>query len=669
MSKEQDKLRKWQGRLTTCMADYNEERYNDRELIYNGTHDVDPDINSDDTVKKQANIVVNAVYEFIEGMVDSTIPDVSAIPKKQSAIELARIAENMVKNIVDDLPMTRLNDVNERVTYIQGTSLFDVKVDEDGVISVDNPHIKNFLYPKGATEIEELDYFIVLYSVSKAHIKRAYGVDVESESEEYQGVRYFDTEQVGVHTDEKVTLCVGWEKDNDGDIGKFSWVNNTIIENLPRYYYRRIDVCSECSEPQDDDIQACRKCGTAVTPLETCAGCGQQMFGPVCQQCGQSAVQYIEPTLCTECGNDTFKTVCPICGSDHFKTKITDTEKLAYAVQTPYGMIPPGTEVPYFIPKTYPIVARINVPVNLQLEGQSDIDIVRDLQDALKKVVSTMVEKLIRGGTIIKALKEHKFELTNDLYQVVRGDAAELQYLGPVSLSGDIEKDLVMAQYLYQKIQDSIGITDAWLGKNDASARTGIAKQIQVQQSGGRLNSKYLNKNDSYGQLYRIIFERILAFDDEGGEYITQNIGGDTESAEYNRYMFLKPDGRNGWKYDISFVFRGVSGVEGLPKDKNWLLAQAIQLAQYQYIDMEQFWSFMQTINFPMSTKILQDVQKKMAEQKAMAAQQTQDPKSMNQDAILQHLPPEQQALFNSASKEDQQALLSEIAGAGSGGQ
>ena len=233
-------LWKWQDRLNKCLRDYNEDTFNERELLYNGYHDVDADINDSKAPDKQANVVVNAMYEFIEGMVDSTIPDVTVDAKSGRVLELARVAENVVKNIVADLPMMRLNDVNERTTYIQGISLMVVNVDSDGNITIDNPHPKNFIFPKGATEIEDLDYFFILYSKTKDQVKRIYGKSVESETETYSRVRSFDTSQEGSNADEKVTVNVGWYKDDDGDIGKFVWVNNTVLEDLPKYYWRRV---------------------------------------------------------------------------------------------------------------------------------------------------------------------------------------------------------------------------------------------------------------------------------------------------------------------------------------------------------------------------------------------------------------------------------------------
>ena len=366
-------LKKWQDRLSTCLSDYNEDDYNERELIYNGYHDVDADINSPNEPNKQANVVVNAVYEFIEGMVDSTIPDVTTFAKHANAMGLAKVAENMVKNVVDDLPMTRINDINERTTYIQGISFVVVNVDEKGQISLDNPHPKNVLWPKGATEIADLDYFFILYAKSKEYIKRRYGVNVDSESETYTSVRSFDVSQEGGPTDEMVTLNVAWYKDADGDVGKFAWVNNTIIENLPKYYHRRVDVCTECGQIKDDEIKACKKCNMAAMTIETCAQCGQEKFGPVCQNCGSQDTDYVEPTLCTECGNDEFKTICATCGNDKFKKTIATSETLSFAVKTPYGEITAGETVPYYVPTEYPVIERINVPVNLQLEGQSDI--------------------------------------------------------------------------------------------------------------------------------------------------------------------------------------------------------------------------------------------------------------------------------------------------------
>ena len=97
----------------------------------------------------------------------------------------------------------------------------------------------------------------------------------------------------------KVTEIIAWYKDKDGDIGRFVWCNNTVLEDMPKYYHRRPD-------------------GT-----------------------------------------------------------VQDTETLTEDVQKPTGeVIPTGTEVPYYIPKHYPLVVRPNVPKTFAFGGQSDIDVI-----------------------------------------------------------------------------------------------------------------------------------------------------------------------------------------------------------------------------------------------------------------------------------------------------
>jgi len=68
----------------------------------------------------------------------------------------------------------------------------------------------------------------------------------------------------------------------------------------------------------------------------------------------------------------------------------------------------------------------------------------------MKKVVSTIEEKIMRGSAIVTALEGHRFNLTNELYQIVRGTQSELMALGVKNLSADITKDLEFSQQQYK---------------------------------------------------------------------------------------------------------------------------------------------------------------------------------------------------------------------------
>lgn len=506
-TEQQRRLKDFQDKLELAIASTNETIRDEREMIYMGTHDVDGNINntrSQSTKRKKANNVVNMVYEFIESQVDSTIPQPSVRNKLRGNEELAKMIENSITNDLSELGITTINDVNERITPVQGYSAILVSWNPDfkhhlyrGEIELESVHPKRIIPQPGVWNLQKMDYLFVPSSVTKTYIKNRYDVDMENVSEQYPNVNSAGTNDNSQNNTEMVTEIVCWYKNDDGEISKFVWCDNEVLEDIPNFFARRIN-------------------GEIVTE-----------------------------------------------------------EKLVSEVTLLSGeVLPAGTMVPYFTPTRYPLVVRENVPMNFAFGGQSDVDVIRDQQDALKKVISTIEEKILRGSVIVKALEGHRFDLTNELYKVVKGNQAELAALGILNLSADITKDLEFAQQQYKSAQDTLGITNSYQGKQDATAISGVAKQIQVQQASGRMRSKQANKYGSFKELFEIIFEFKLAFYDELRPFAVTDIDGKDSYGDFDKYKFLVKDKAGQLYYNTDFIFSADAGA-GLPRDKMWLFNSA----------------------------------------------------------------------------------------------
>jgi hypothetical protein len=612
------KLFDFKDKFEKAKAQWDYTAIDERELIYNGTHAVDRDINSPFPANRKTGNVINIVYEFVEAQVDTTIPQPTVKSKRKEFAQLAKVVENSARADIDEMGIERINDENERTTPVQGYSMIRVDWDPDydhhlykGEIKLSNPHPKQFIPQPGVFNVQEMDYFFLLYSMTKGQVKKRYNIEVESEGEQMPEINYFHDAQSGAYDNsEKVTVIVCWYKDDDGDIGKFSWCNETVLEDLPRFYYRRIAKCTACGAPKG------------------------------------------------------MTDICELCGNTKFRKVIEDTEALINDVQLSDGtVIPAGTEIPYFQPTRYPVVIRRNVPVAFQLGGQSDVDVIRDQQDALKKVVHRLQEKIVKSGYLVKADLDHKFNLSNELYQVVRGSQNQLMALGTVDLSADISKDLDVAQYMYKAAQDALGITNSWMGKEDQTANSGVAKQIQVQQASGRMESKRYNKYTAFKELYEIMFEFKLAYYDELRPYLMRGPDGKEDWGEFNKYEFLVQDASGQWYYNTDFLF-SVSAGDGFPKDRMWIEQQAREMFNNKAIDKVGLWQILESVNYPMAAEML-----KRAEDEQQMLQQQAQAQAMGQgggvEVALAQLSPEERAAFEAADPATQQAVLQEAMGGG----
>ncbi|HJV30778.1 MAG TPA: hypothetical protein VJ558_01200 [Bacillales bacterium] len=564
---ESKTLRKWQNKLQTSLSSFNNTIMDEREQIYLGTRQVDGNVNSNKTPTKKANNIYNVVFEMIESQVNSTIPQPAVKAKRPGFETQAKMIEDSITNDLKEIGIEEINDINERITPIQGFSIITVDWDPDfkhhlyrGEIKVSSKHPKQLIPQPGVYHIQKMDYFFILSSVTKEYIKRRYDIDLASQDkEQYPEINSALGEGKQNTEGEKVTEIVCWYKDQDGEIGKFVWTNDTVLEDLPKFFYRRID--------------------------------------------GQ----------------------------------IQEKETLISDVTLADGtIIPAGTEVPYFMPTRYPVVIRKNVPKNFAFEGQSDVDTIRDQQDSIKKVGTKIEEKVLKSGSLITVPDDLHAEITNETYQIIRANAQQALAINTKDLTAPIERDLNYIDQQRQVVQYMLGITDSFQGQEDTTAKSGIAKQIQVQQSSGRMRSKEFNKQTAFKELFEIMFEFKLAFYDELRPYLAKDADGKDLFGDFDKYQFLMKDAAGEYFYNTDFLFSADNGA-GIPKDAIFLYNQSKEMLGSGALNIVQFWTIMESLNFPMAKEIKSQVEDQQQNQ-----QPQQDIPSLS--ISFKDLPPSGQA-------------------------
>ena len=112
-----------------------------------------------------------------------------------------------------------------------------------------------------------------------------------------------------------------------------------------------------------------------------------------------------------------------------------------------------------------------------------------------------------------------------------------------------------MVNKAYEDARSTLGITDSFQGQYDSSAQSGKAKQLQIQQAAGRLDSKRQMKNAAYAGIDRIIFEYLLAFADEPRPAAYKDAMGRMQNVDFNRYDFVARDEAGNWYYNDGFLF------------------------------------------------------------------------------------------------------------------
>ncbi len=199
-------------------------------------------------------------------------------------------------------------------------------------------------------------------------------------------------------------------------------------------------------------------------------------------------------------------------------------------------------DVPYYTPRSFPIVIRKNSRSEDSLYGSSDCEMIRYEQQAINKVESRILQKLLRAGITPIMPEDSSVTLGNSVFgQVIKmrpGESASSY--GKIDTTPDISQDIIEADRLYDHAKRVLGISDALQGLDTSSVESGYARQLKISQSASRLETKKRMKNLAYSEIYRLMFEHYLAFADSIHELTYKDGLGKVHNEKFNRHDFVE---------------------------------------------------------------------------------------------------------------------------------
>lgn len=628
----QGKLPMWQERLRRNSAAMREEfeRMDKRTALYNGTREIEktPDAKSSKAAA-QASGVRNIVAELMEAQVDSSFPMPKVTARRQEHEELAKTLEDFLRNETDRLPFEMLNDMDERITPIQGGDIFLVEWDSDrhthetrGELCVSLLHPRQVIFQDGVNEINDMDFIIVQMGMSKKHVKEKYGVSVDDETES-------DPQSRGGRgtAEDVVTVNFGYFRNEKGGIGRYTWVNDIELEDLEDYQARK--------------MKRCTKCGADMTGLESCRHCGSTQ-----------AEEYDSDEMELYEDIETRNGVIPMMTEEETYPEGVSENGLmmdefgnAYEAEPMTVAVP--TRIPRYKPDIYPIVIRKNVSSWGKALGDSDVDKIMDQQNMIKKCDSRIQEKLDKGGSIFTRSEKTEVSKTDEqLREVIFQGADEANLFGVHNLQVDTSQDQAIAEANYEQARRILGITDSFQGRPDRTATSGTAKQIAVAQSAGRLESKRIMKNAMYADLYAVMFRFLLAYSDEPRSVRHNNVDGSVTYTEFNKFDYLAKDAAGEWYWLDDFLFSvdNTSSLAGNRESMWQEIRMNLQTGAFgDPSDPEtliMFWEMMAGQHYPGAAEIRERLEKKRQEQ--LAQMQMQEMQMLPQET--QQMPTQQVA-------------------------
>ena len=626
----QGKLPMWQERLRRNSTAMREEfeRMDKRTALYNGTREIEktPDAKSSKAAAL-ATGVRNIVAELMEAQVDSSFPMPKVTARRQEHEELAKTLEDFLRNETDRLPFEMLNDMDERITPIQGGDIFLVEWDSDrhthetrGELCVSLLHPRQVIFQDGVNEINDMDFIIVQMGMSKKHVKEKYGVSVADETES-------DPQSRGGSStaEDVVTVNFGYFRNEKGGIGRYTWVNDMELEDLEDYQARK--------------MKRCTKCGADMTGLDRCRHCGNE-----------KAEDYDSDEMELYEDIETRNGVIPMMTETEEYPEGVDALMMdefgnAYEAEPMTVAVP--TRIPRYKPDIYPLVIRKNVSSWGKALGDSDVDKIMDQQNMIKKCDSRIQEKLDKGGSIFTRSEKTEVSKTDEqLREVIFQGADEANLFGVHNLQVDTSQDQAIAEANYEQSRRILGITDSFQGRPDRTATSGTAKQIAVAQSAGRLESKRIMKNAMYADLYAVMFRFLLAYSDEPRSVRHNNIDGSTTYSEFNKYDYLAQDAAGEWYWLDDFLF-SVDNTSSLAGNRESMWQEIrMNLQTGAFGDPNDpetlilFWEMMAGQHYPGAAEIRERLEKKRQEQ--LAQMQMQQMQQLPQET--QQMPTQQVA-------------------------
>lgn len=609
--KKNKKLSMWQRKYEAAKMAYadNVSKMADYESMYNGSRNVKGNQNKGNTPSKVSINVRNITYELIETQVDSSIPMPKVTPIHKEDEELAKIIELALMNEIRMLKFNEMNDKQERTVPVQGGDFMHVEWDNTkgyhcnlGGLSVSERHPRCVIPQPGVTEVEDMDYLFVLIAQTRDYVKRKYGVSVTDAYETDKDIRVTDNKE---NDTDMVTIIKAYYRNENGGVGLFTWCDEYVLEDMEDYQSRR---------------------------LERCTVCGRVKQGEECE-CGNTKFKWTneeEEELTKDITLFGTDTVIPAVTYENIPADIDGELKFDEITgEQIFVEVERKTKIPYYKPDIFPLILRRNVSRTGHFLGFSDVDVISDQQDAIKKIGSNIQEKILKTGPIVTLPMSLPITTTDEIYRIVRvNDVNQLSQITVKNMQVEVSQDRIMLETNYDWAKSTLGITDSYQGKYDSSATSGTAKQYAINQAAGRLESKRVMKNSAYARLYEMMFKFLLAYADDPIPISQKAHDGEYTFAHFNRYDFLKQDSAGEFYWNDEFIFEtDPTSTIMMNREAMWAQAdlklQSGAFGMLGEIDtLLMYWTYMEQNDYPHAAEIKKLVEDKKRQQEEMANQQ-----------------------------------------------
>lgn len=183
--------------------------------------------------KDATGIIRNVTYELIEAQISSEIPRPRVTPVLRDEVHErnAEAVEVLCRDLRSRLPFERLNDIDERLTYVAGGSVWLVEWDNEKnqpSVSVIDP--RGFIPQPGVTELERMDYCFIVTPKSPEEIQKTFSRSPSSSLRDANGL---------------IPVVVCYYKDGEGNVCRYVFTQGLELSHDRDLFCRRDPVTGE----------------------------------------------------------------------------------------------------------------------------------------------------------------------------------------------------------------------------------------------------------------------------------------------------------------------------------------------------------------------------------------------------------------------------------------
>lgn len=476
--------------------------------------------------KKISRKLDKSIFEAIESMVTVELPGPKMSAASREDLPLIRTTEDFLKYQMNNHMNQYMHQDLQKAVPVDGTAFvkiswdpFNRTYDRSGDVRLDVRTLDQIVCQPGVKDYKNWEYIFEVRAVSISEIYDLYGVTLVNT----QNDRAQASNVTGPKVTTNVTTVVSCYYLNANRIvGHFMWQldTNVVIADEEDWMIRK--------------VRKCKVCGT-INPIQT---------------------------ECKVCGNTTFKWE-PV--EFEIADKVYEKVKLDYTVVrdeetgevvgkeetwTSEPFINKEDEIPLYRLRQLPIVPVICIKDIESIFGLSLASLLLDNQDMNNKLLNKISDKVLKSGVILTKPDNRKIaddDSTIKVMDVKTTDEASM--IHSFNVDPNISSDIVLYQLSYQNMKNISGVQDSYLGKNDATAESGKAKQVATLQTMGRLEPSRKLIESGYAGIYELMFKFYLAFSDRKRKFIRVLPDGTETDAEWDRYMFLDRDEESGELY------------------------------------------------------------------------------------------------------------------------